>query len=145
MLRLTRQADIGVVLLTHFARQPRGASLTTRQLAEATGHSQSLVSKILKILTRDGMLESQRGQKGGYVLAREPNEITVADMVSALDGPIALTACSEGVGGACEQEGLCPVRGNWQVINQAIHDALSGVTLLEMSQPFLSAALAKTE
>lgn len=135
MLRLTRLADIGVVLLTHFARQPEGAFLTARQLAESTGHSSGIVSKILKILTREGLLESHRGSKGGYALARDPDSITVADMVAALDGPIALTACTDG---SCDQEGLCPVRGNWQIINRAIHDALSGVTLLDMSQPFLA-------
>jgi Rrf2 family protein len=93
------------------------------------------VSKILKILAREGLLVPHRGAKGGFSLARSPLEITVADIISALEGPIALTECSTHGADRCGIESLCPVSTNWQRINRAVLDALSGVTLAEMASP----------
>jgi len=94
-----------------------------------------MASKILKVLAREGLLTSQRGTKGGYTLARSPECISVAEIIRALEGPIALTECTDRVYGDCGLERLCPTRGNWHKINQAIRDALEKVTLAEMVQP----------
>ena len=94
-----------------------------------------MVGKILKSLTRGGLLDSHRGSQGGYTLNRPPEEINVAEIVGALEGPIAIAECVEESEENCNIERLCPVRGNWQKINEAVKDALASVTLAEMAQP----------
>jgi FeS assembly SUF system regulator len=93
------------------------------------------VSKILKLLARSTLLESHRGVKGGYTLSRDAAAITVADIIGALEGPIAITECIDDTPGECTQESFCAVRANWQRINHAIRDALEQITLAEMTQP----------
>ncbi len=135
MFRMTKQTDYGIVLLTRFAGSPTGEVHTARDLAEETALPLPMVSKILKVLGRYGLLVSHRGVKGGYSLARDPDQISMIDIVAALEGPVAITECSLERPGACTQETLCPVRTNWQRINQVIRDALAGLTLAEMTQP----------
>jgi Rrf2 family protein len=91
------------------------------------------VSKLLAALARAGVLVSQRGAKGGYRLARAPEAITAADIVSAVDGPIALTVCIEHGSGACDVESLCPTRSGWRRINDAVRDAMKSVSLAELA------------
>ena len=93
-----------------------------------------MASKILKALARAGLLASHRGAKGGYGLARDAEAITVAQVIVALEGPIALTSCIEDGPGDCEIEALCPARANWQRINDAIRRALDDITMAEMAQ-----------
>jgi Rrf2 family protein len=92
------------------------------------------VSKILKALARKGLLTSQRGAKGGYALARDAADITVPEMISALEGPIALTDCAQHPG-ACAQESSCHVREPWQRINAAVRDALASISLADLAAP----------
>lgn len=134
MIRMTKQADYGIVLMTHMARQPERL-FNAPELAGEANLSQPMVSKILKPLARAGLLESQRGVNGGYSLARTAEEISVADIIAAVDGPIAITECIDDGPGACSQEALCPVRGNWQLINEVIRRGLAGISLAEMTQP----------
>lgn len=136
MIRITRLTDYGIVLLSRFAGEPAQAVLSARGLAEQTGIPLPTVSKILKTLTREGLLVSQRGTQGGYRLAREAPAISVADIILALDGPIALTECAGESGGLCEIELTCPVRSNWQRITDAIRDALAAIPLQDMTFTF---------
>jgi len=92
------------------------------------------VSKVLKALVQHGLLVSHRGAKGGYSLAAAPEEISVAQIISAIEGPIALTECSDSTG-VCGQEPQCSVRSNWQRINKAVREALERVTLAELARP----------
>lgn len=131
MIRLSRNADYGIVIMTELAQQ--GRSLATPDIAERTQIAQPMAGKILKVLARQGLLTSQRGAKGGYMLARVPALITVAEIIEALDGPIALTACIELGPGECMIEDSCPARSNWHRINAAIRDALDGITLADMA------------
>lgn len=131
MIRLSRIADYGIVVLSEFARRP-DAVRSAQEMAAATRVPGPVTSKILKALARGGLLTSQRGVKGGYALARAPERITVAQIIAVLDGPIALTACTEDGAGHCTIEAFCPTRAHWQRINEAIHDALDGVTLADM-------------
>ncbi len=133
MIRITKQTDYGIVLLTHLASQA-DRQLNAPELAAETQLPLPMVSKILKILVREGLLASHRGVKGGYSLGRLPEEITMAEIISALEGPIAITECIE-VSSDCSHERLCPVRSNWQRINQAVRGALEGITLAEMTSP----------
>jgi len=134
MIRMTKQADYGIVLMSHMAGDA-GRQFTAGELAGETSLPAPTASKILKILTRNGLLESHRGVKGGYSLARDTETITMAQIISALDGPIAITECIDDTPGECSQEPLCSVRGNWQRINDAIRLALESITLAEMAQP----------
>ena len=79
---------------------------------------------------------SQRGVKGGYRLARDADSITVAEIIEAIEGPIAITECVEAAPGDCDKESWCPVRSNWQLINDAVQGALEGITLARMARPF---------
>jgi FeS assembly SUF system regulator len=135
MIRITKLTDYGIVLLSHLALQPEATSQNVAELSEATHVPVPTVGKILKLLTKSKLLVSQRGVKGGYSLSRRPEEITVAQIIAALDGPIAITDCSSDVAGKCELERMCAVRSNWQRINLAVKDALEGITLAEMSHP----------
>jgi FeS assembly SUF system regulator len=134
MLRVTKLADYGIVMLTYFAAHG-GSTHNARDIAGVVRLPLPVVSKILKALARDGLLTSQRGTKGGYGLARKPEEITVAEIIRALEGPIAVTECTDSVKGDCELEVRCPVRTNWHLINRAIYQALERITLAEMTQP----------
>lgn len=135
MFRITKLTDYGVVLLTHLAQRagegPRGA----REMAREVGLPLPTVSKILKALARGGLLDSQRGTKGGYILTRPPEKISVAEIIAALDGPIAITECIATAPGTCDQEPLCSVRANWQMINRTVHGALDKITLSQMIRP----------
>jgi FeS assembly SUF system regulator len=133
MLRVTKLADYGIVLLTHFAAHP--GTYNARDMAKVVRLPLPVVSKVLKLLARTGLLVSQRGTKGGYALALPPQEITVAAIIRALEGPIAVTECTDAVHGDCGLQTGCPVRTNWHLINLAIHRALEGITLAEMTQP----------
>ena len=132
MIRLSRLADYGVVLACQMA--VRGDRCHNAfDLAAATGLPAPTVSKLLAALARAGVLVSQRGAKGGYRLARAPEAITAADIVSAVDGPIALTVCIEHGDGVCDVESLCPTRSGWRRINDAVRDAMKSVSLAELA------------
>lgn len=133
MIRLSKLADYGIVIMTHLAR-PGGVQASAQEIASATRVPQPMAQKILKVLAREGLLRSQRGVKGGYELARAARSINVAQIIEALDGPIAITDCVDGAAGDCLIESLCPARTNWERINSAIRDALEEVTLAEMAE-----------
>ena len=132
MIRLSRLADYGVVLACQMAVKADHCH-NAFDLAAATGLPAPTVSKLLAALARAGVLVSQRGAKGGYRLARAPEAITAADIVSAVDGPIALTVCIEHGSGACDVESLCPTRSGWRRINDAVRDAMKSVSLAELA------------
>jgi FeS assembly SUF system regulator len=134
MIRITKQTDYGIVLLTHLAVHPE-RQFNAPDLAAEAQLPLPMVSKILKLLVREGLLASHRGVKGGYSLARPPREISMAEIVAALEGPIAITECIDEMGN-CFHEPICQVRSNWQRINAAVRDALAGITLAEMALPF---------
>ncbi len=134
MIKLSRMADYGVILMVRLAHYP-GAITTATELADETGLPGPTVSKLLKQLLQAGLLQSQRGNSGGYLVARPIEDITVADIIAALDGPIALTECMTEDGTVCEIEALCPTRTNWRQINEALVNALEGVSLFDMSRP----------
>ena len=132
MIRLSKLADYGIVIATHLARQPERQQTAT-DIATATAVPQAMTSKVLKLLTRADLLTSHRGSHGGYSLARAAALVSVAEVVEALDGPIAITSCTEPTPGDCSILTLCPARANWEWINRAIRDALDEVSLDEMA------------
>jgi FeS assembly SUF system regulator len=134
MMRLGKLTDYAVVLLRQMAEESVAVH-TAPRLSERTGLPDPTVAKVLKILGRAGILRSQRGAAGGYALARGPAHITVAEIITAMEGPIALTECVSTSPSACTVETLCPMRGGWEKVNLALRTALENVTLADMMQP----------
>ncbi len=133
MLRLSKLTDYATVILSHMAKES-DQTHSAMGVAEATGIALPTVSKVLKILVNAKVLVSTRGIKGGYALAKPPEKISVADVISALEGPIALTECSISHEG-CEQASGCGISGNWGLINLAIRNTLEAITLADMIKP----------
>jgi FeS assembly SUF system regulator len=131
VLRISKLTDYGTVVLAHLAlRYDRVVSAA--DVASSTGVAMPTVSKLLKSLARAGLVTSTRGASGGYQLARSPREISAADVIDALEGPVAITECSSDHS-QCEHEGNCNVGGNWQRINVAIRRALDDVSLADLA------------
>ena len=138
MFRISKVTDYGIVLLAHLARSEGASAQNAREIALEVELPAPMVSKVLKSLTRHGILESQRGSKGGYSLTRPPEQLTVAEMIGALEGPVGLTQCTL-ASNLCAHEGSCAVRSPWQIINRVIHDALETVTLADLIDPDFTA------
>ena len=130
MLRLSRLTDYAVVLLVKLG-DGRGIT-TSKGLASDTGVPEPTVAKILKVLAGAGLVQSQRGARGGYRIARPLALIAIGDVVEAVDGPVAVAACVEGGERNCPSEDQCPIRGGWDPVNDAIRSTLSRITLAEM-------------
>lgn len=130
MFRLNRLTDYAVVVMSQMAL--RGETRSAQQISEDTGVPLPTVAKLLNLLGRAKLVTSQRGAAGGYTLSAVPEEIPVAQIIQALEGPIALTACVDGATDTCDAESFCPMRGNWNKVNGAIREALTSVTLADM-------------
>ncbi len=131
MFRLNRLTDYAVVVMTQMAQRDKEVS-TAPQIAQRTGVPLPTVAKLLNGLARGDLIKSHRGATGGYSLSRPAEEVTVAEIIQALEGPIALTACVDGSDAQCDVATLCPMCGNWEKVNQAIREALNGVSLADM-------------
>jgi len=132
MLRLSKLTDYAVVVLVRLAREP--GVQTSPGIAAGTGIPEPTVAKVLKTLSARGLVASQRGARGGYRLMRPLAAIPVSDVIAAVDGPIALTACVEASAVECETRGLCPMHGRWEPVNEAIQQALASITLADMQE-----------
>ena len=138
MLRLSKLTDYAVVVLLRLSA-PTGAGggegvQTTPGIAAATGVPEPTVAKVLKALTAAGLVASHRGARGGYRLLRPLHGIAIADVIAAIDGPIALTACVDGAASPCDVQRLCAVKGRWDLVNDAIRVALGAITLADMRE-----------
>ena len=133
MLRVSKLTDYATEVMAVLAAAPARVH-NAQELAERARLEAPTVSKLLKQLAGAGLIESFRGVNGGYRLARDPARISVADIVTAMEGPIGMTECSAQAG-LCDHESHCGVRVNWQRINDAIAGALAGVSLADMLKP----------
>lgn len=134
MLKLSKMTDYAVVVMGRLASRP-GERQSAAEVAEATGLPSATVGQVLKALGAGGLVSGARGAHGGYVLARTPREISVAEIVVALDGPVAITACVDGADDPCAVESVCLLRGSWDTVNHAIETALDAVSLEDMLAP----------
>ena len=130
MLRISKLTDYGTVVLAHLAANS-SAVCSAADVAGATGIAAPTVSKLLKSLGRAGLVASTRGANGGYQLARSPADISAADVIDALEGPVSITECSAG-DSLCQHEDSCSVGTSWQRINTAIRRALEDVSLNDL-------------
>ncbi len=133
MLRMTKLADYGTVVMAAMARDAQ-AMHSAADLAERLRIGAPTVSKILKKLAREGLVASTRGAQGGYRLPRPASDISVAQIIRAMDGPIGMTECST-TPGLCCQESRCTVRANWMRVNEIVLGVLQGITLEQLNRP----------
>ena len=134
MLRLSNLADYGVVVMTAAARAAEDGRLASAaQIAQLTTIPAPTVAKLMGHLGRAGLLVSHRGVGGGFALARDPRDISLADIVEAIDGPISLTHCGQPGADCCGIAASCQVKPHWAPVNRAVRHALTGVTLAELA------------
>lgn len=130
MFKVNKLTDYATVVLITIARSHVVRS--SQHISENTGIPLPTVAKLMKSLNKAGLVKSQRGASGGYSLGKVPADITLADVIQAVEGPIALTACADTSDEQCSIEAVCPVQGRWNRVNSAVRDALSQVTLADM-------------
>ncbi|MES2119929.1 MAG: Rrf2 family transcriptional regulator [Pseudomonadota bacterium] len=133
-MRLSHLADYAVVLMTAAARRPAGARLSATELSAETGVPLPTAQKLMGQLAGNGLLTSARGAAGGFALAHPADQISLADIVEAVEGPIAMTVCSgsEGVSD-CALDAHCRVKPHMGVVGNAVRGALGAVSLQQLS------------
>lgn len=131
MIKLSKLTDYAVVVLAEMAKET-GRQRTAGDLADATALPEPTVAKVLKLLSKGAVVTSIRGVNGGYRLDQNPGSLSIATVIAAMDGPIALTACVEGGEGVCAYEGNCAIKKQWEPVNVAMRAALENVTLAQM-------------
>jgi FeS assembly SUF system regulator len=134
MLRLNKLTDYAVVLLARMALAPE-AKVTAAQLASLTAVPEPTVAKILKELAKSGLIEATRGALGGYRLTRPGHAVTVRQVIEAIEGPIQMAECLDDGSTCCTTQKQCPLRGQWGPVNDAVTQALDGITLADMMAP----------
>ena len=134
MLRMSKETDYGIVVLAYFARAQEGLKQNAREVAMESQLPLPMVRKVLKLLAREGLLVSHRGAKGGYSLARQGERISIAEIVRAMEGPLAMTECIEAPG-ECRHEPVCELRTSWPRINEIVFQALNSMTLSDLTGP----------
>ena len=138
MIRLNRMTDYAVVVLSLLAfegRRQNTAMMSASEIASRTGITQPATAKIMKLLAHAGFVEAARGKDGGYTLVRAPETLSIVEIIEAMEGPIALTACVEASVDPCASRHSCFIGGHWEKVNSAIADALECVTLADMIDP----------
>ena len=134
MFLLSKGTDYGIRILAHLARDEPGMTHNAREVAGDLHLPAPMVSKVMKSLARADVLASHRGPGGGFSLVRQPDELSVAEMISALEGPVALTECQIGPS-VCQHEGNCSVQEPWSVINRSVQNTLATITLSDIVNP----------
>lgn len=133
MLRIGKLTDYALLIMSQMAKEPDSV-LSATSLAEALHLTTPTVSKVLKMLSDADLVSSVRGAVGGYHLARAAHKVTVADIISAMEGELAMTECCESTN-LCAINTMCTMRENWRKINQMIHSLLNKFTILDMLEP----------
>src|SRR6476620_1818526 len=133
MLRLSKKADYALMAMKHLALRGDRGSSSAREIAEQYDIPIELLAKVLQRLVRRGLLVSQQGTRGGYQLARRPAQMSVADVIQAIEGPVTVTACSSTDEGGCEQFAKCNVRDPLWKVRERILSALGECTIAELA------------
>ena len=135
MLKLTKKADYGLIAMRHLAEHTAEGSFSAADLAGMYGIPQQALAKILQKLARAGLLASQHGINGGYVLARDARQISALEVIKAIDGPLFITSCSSDKRGDCDQTDRCTVREPLRRVGESIQEVLGRLTIYDMSRP----------
>ncbi|MAF98341.1 MAG: SUF system Fe-S cluster assembly regulator [Micavibrio sp.] len=137
MIKISKLADYAVIILTSYVDE-QGQLFSSSQLAQRTKLPEPTVSKVLKLLSQANLLHSIRGANGGYKLSAELKNITVLDVINAIDGTLAITACVEHANAnseQCSHAGSCALKGRWNIVNTHVANALEKVSLQDMVCP----------
>lgn len=132
MFRLNKLADYALIVMQYVATHPGEPLHTTRSLAKATHLPATTVVKVLKLLLDSGLLISHRGVNGGYALTRSPSQISIAEIVEAIEGPVGFTECDTAPG-RCDLEGRCPIQSNTRVIGKMVQQTLHSISLSNLT------------
>ncbi|MEP7350621.1 MAG: SUF system Fe-S cluster assembly regulator [Sphingorhabdus sp.] len=132
-MRLSNMADYAVVVMSAASRHCGSARVSATDLAAETGIALPTTQKLLSILSKAGLLRSARGTGGGIQLARPAAAISLVDIIEAVEGPIAMTACVEAGKHDCGMEGACRMQAHWPVVNQAVRGALADINLTTLA------------
>ena len=140
MLAFTKKTGYGLIAMTHLARLPDGELASAREVAETFGVPISLLMNAMKQLAAGGYIESVRGVRGGYRLARRPQEISLGDITTALEGPVRLSQCITDLAGddeqcTCKLMSNCPIADPVHRVHRKLHDFLKSITLAEIIEP----------
>ena len=133
-MRLTHLADYAVVIMTAAARRPAAARLSATELADETGVPLPTAQKLMQRLAAHGLLTGTRGAGGGYLLARPVSAISLADIVEAVEGPIAMTQCADGLNHECILDAHCRVKPHMGIVGAKVRGALGAVSLQELAR-----------
>lgn len=133
MFKLSKLTDYAALILSTLD-QERGATLSVTAIAEQANLPEPTVSKVLKLLSKAGLVKSIRGATGGYRLWSYLEDITVLDLVVAIEGPLSIVACVENAGEGCMLEHSCMMRGRWDTVNEALKEALGSVSLRDINE-----------
>lgn len=133
MLRLTKKADYGLMALKFLAERPEVASHSAKDIADAYGIPPQLLAKILQRLTKVGLLRSHAGINGGYSLSRLPVDITAFQVIRAIDGPLFITSCDNGLR-QCDLNDSCTIKEPLRKVNDSIKELLSGIRIADLAE-----------
>jgi Rrf2 family protein len=139
MLKLTKKADYALIAMRHLAQHADVGACSAKDLADIYGIPQEALAKILQGLTKAGLLASQHGTNGGYVLARDARTITAFEVIQAIEGPMLMTSCST-TARDCDQSSRCTVREPLRKVSRSIEEVLSQLTIWDLTQPEYAAA-----
>ncbi len=133
MIRLSRLADYAVTIMCKIAKK-REEKFSASVLSKETNIGESTVMKILKLLANNDLLISSRGVKGGYVLHKDPKDISILSIVNAIDGNLSITLCNQDNSPPCEYEVTCEEKCKWEKVNQALIATLSSFSLEDFAK-----------
>ena len=140
-MKLSKMTDYAVVCLGILARKP-GYSMSATELSKETGLKLYTVQRLLKLLvSKSDFIRAYRGPRGGYILNKNSSDISVVEIIEALDGPITLTSCVDNSENFCESSDICFLGGKWNKINEIIRKSLNDISLkdlLSYENPFLT-------
>jgi Rrf2 family protein len=131
MLKLTKKADYGLMAMKHLAEHGHDRACSAKDVAESYGIPPEALAKILQRLVKAGLLISQHGTNGGYILARDAEKISAFEVIRAIDGPLFITSCIT-VRGECDQTDRCTIREPLRRVNESIEQVLKGISISEM-------------
>ena len=135
MIKLNKMTDYAIVCLGMLARNP-GHSMSATELSKETGLNLSTVQKLLKLLViKSELIIAQRGSQGGYILNKKSSDISVVQIIEALDGPISITACVDSSDNFCEVSNICFLGGKWNKVNEVIRNSLNDISLDDLLNP----------
>jgi len=133
MIKLGKLTDYAIAVMGQLTREE--SAISAHVLAGKTGIPEPTVAKVLKLLSKEDLVISERGAAGGYRLAKTADDISIGAIITAMEGPIALVACVDGQDENCNMSGTCPTKGKWSRVNDAIKLALESVKLKDMLSP----------